>query len=85
MQLTLRRLASNYIGNCFLYLPYRVRGNAVPTAWRFTAELFRRNTEVHRFTPTAHYIVLNLTKKKIPWSESASELYRPSDRRLSAK
>jgi hypothetical protein len=26
------------------------------------------------------------TKKlKIPWSESASELYRPSDRRLSAK
>jgi hypothetical protein len=26
-----------------------------------------------------------LTKKKAPWSESASELYRPSDRRLSAK
>jgi hypothetical protein len=24
-------------------------------------------------------------KKQIPWSESASELYRPSDRRLSAK
>jgi hypothetical protein len=24
-------------------------------------------------------------EKKIPWSESASELYRPSDRRLSAK
>jgi hypothetical protein len=24
-------------------------------------------------------------KKKTPWSESASELYRPSDRRLSAK
>jgi hypothetical protein len=24
-------------------------------------------------------------KKKPPWSESASELYRPSDRRLSAK
>jgi hypothetical protein len=23
--------------------------------------------------------------KKTPWSESASELYRPSDRRLSAK
>jgi hypothetical protein len=23
-------------------------------------------------------------KKQIPWSESASELYRPSDRRLSA-
>jgi hypothetical protein len=25
------------------------------------------------------------TKTKTPWSESASELYRPSDRRLSAK
>jgi hypothetical protein len=24
-------------------------------------------------------------RKKSPWSESASELYRPSDRRLSAK
>jgi hypothetical protein len=24
-------------------------------------------------------------RKKTPWSESASELYRPSDRRLSAK
>jgi hypothetical protein len=26
-----------------------------------------------------------LLKKKTPWSESASELYRPIDRRLSAK
>jgi hypothetical protein len=25
------------------------------------------------------------SKKKTPWSESASELYRPSDRRLSTK
>jgi hypothetical protein len=25
------------------------------------------------------------TNKQTPWSESASELYRPSDRRLSAK
>jgi hypothetical protein len=24
-------------------------------------------------------------RKKTPWSESASKLYRPSDRRLSAK
>jgi hypothetical protein len=24
-------------------------------------------------------------KRKTPWSESASELYRPSDRRISAK
>jgi CBS-domain-containing membrane protein len=27
----------------------------------------------------------NNNNKKTPWSESASELYRPSDRRLSAK
>jgi hypothetical protein len=27
----------------------------------------------------------SIKKKKFPWSESASELYRPSDRRLSAK
>jgi hypothetical protein len=26
-----------------------------------------------------------LAEKKTPWSESASELYRPSDRRLSSK
>jgi hypothetical protein len=30
-------------------------------------------------------LILGNTKKKTPWSESASELYRPSDRRLSAK
>jgi hypothetical protein len=28
---------------------------------------------------------IHWNKKKIPWSESASELYRPSDRRLSTK
>jgi hypothetical protein len=27
----------------------------------------------------------NKTKQQTPWSESASELYRPSDRRFSAK
>jgi hypothetical protein len=30
-----------------------------------------------------HYVLIS--KTKTPWSESASELYRPSDRRLSAK
>jgi hypothetical protein len=29
--------------------------------------------------------ICKLFIKKTPWSESASELYRPSDRRLSAK
>jgi hypothetical protein len=31
------------------------------------------------------FAIGRLRKKKTPWSESASELYRPSDRRLSAK
>jgi hypothetical protein len=38
--------------------------------------------------PTAIYcsaLLLQMELKKTPWSESASELYRPSDRRLSAK
>jgi hypothetical protein len=29
--------------------------------------------------------ILSRKNRKIPWSESASELYRPSDRPLSAK
>jgi hypothetical protein len=33
----------------------------------------------------SHYTTRIFIKKKTPWSESASELYRPSDRRLSAK
>jgi hypothetical protein len=32
-----------------------------------------------------HFMKLGICKKKTPWSDSASELYRPSDRRLSAK
>jgi hypothetical protein len=31
------------------------------------------------------YVVEREIKTKTSWSESASELYRPSDRRLSAK
>jgi hypothetical protein len=31
------------------------------------------------------YACYLLQNKQTPWSESASELYRPSDRRLSAK
>jgi hypothetical protein len=38
-------------------------------------------------TGLAHFprIALHLSKEKTPWSESASELYQPSDRLLSAK
>jgi hypothetical protein len=38
--------------------------------------------EVDKFMRTDKHIK---TKQKTPWSEFASELYRPSDRRLSAK
>jgi hypothetical protein len=31
------------------------------------------------------FSLILITNKQTPWSESASELYRPSDRRLSAK
>jgi hypothetical protein len=31
------------------------------------------------------YSIVKRNTKKTPWSESANELYRPSDRRLSAK
>jgi hypothetical protein len=57
-------------------------------------ELLSIQSVVRRYTDTAApalvmYIIgtigLNLTRKKTPWSECASELYRPSDRRLSVK
>jgi hypothetical protein len=45
--------------------------------------------EIAEITPRAGKTInctsSNISKNKIPWSESASELYRPSDRRLSAK
>jgi hypothetical protein len=45
------------------------------------------NTDAYRTRPVGHrkqaYFAANYIK--IPWSESASELYRPSDRRLSTK
>jgi hypothetical protein len=34
---------------------------------------------------SAHRLISLKNKKKTPWFQSASELYRPSDRRLSAK
>jgi hypothetical protein len=36
-------------------------------------------------TSRSHCILMHNKEKKTPWSESASELYRPSDRHLSAK
>jgi hypothetical protein len=45
------------------------------------SSLLTPNHAVHLFQVMEH----SLTNKQTPWSESASELYRPSDRRLSAK
>jgi hypothetical protein len=38
-----------------------------------------------RLTPVLALIIQCLSNKRTQWPESASELYRPSDRRLSAK
>jgi hypothetical protein len=35
--------------------------------------------------PSAEFCCWMYVQKKTPWCESTSELYRPSDRRLSAK
>jgi hypothetical protein len=40
---------------------------------------------LHRLLHTHRIHHLSLVKTKTPWFESASELYRPSDRSLSAK
>jgi hypothetical protein len=39
----------------------------------------------HTTYSKAAAISKSLQNKQTPWSESASELYRPSDRRMSAK
>jgi hypothetical protein len=40
---------------------------------------------VRHFSAWAPHWLYNYKQKQYPWSEPASELYRPSDRRLSAK
>jgi hypothetical protein len=49
-----------------------------------TLEVLETESQAVLNTLTEHDFQDKL-KKKTPWSESASELYRPSDRRLSAK
>jgi hypothetical protein len=47
-----------------------------------------QSTGPNKHTQKVALVMNSLLKKKLkqtPWSESASELYRPSDRRLSAK
>jgi hypothetical protein len=48
------------------------------------ADITHKNSQY--YSPDEHSAMFQLKlKKKTPWSESASELYRPSDGRLSAK
>jgi hypothetical protein len=54
----------------------------------FLALLFKPQGRSSTFLQTVCKLLptyKTILKKKTPWSESASELYRPSDRRLSAK
>jgi hypothetical protein len=53
--------------------------------WRGNDLLIIRNELAAVLNAISVYVPCIQTKKKPPWSESASELYRPSDRRLSAK
>jgi hypothetical protein len=43
------------------------------------------NSAAHAWWPAFTIMLQQRTKRPTPWPESASELYRPSDRRLSAK
>jgi hypothetical protein len=47
--------------------------------------LFKETVAVYCENHTETKNTLNKQNKQTPWSESASELYRPSDRRFSAK
>jgi hypothetical protein len=47
--------------------------------------VYKQEYEVSTQTCFTKEICYTKIKKKTPWSESASELYRPSDRRMSAK
>jgi hypothetical protein len=48
-----------------------------------TVGILRSQTKATKFVSLYHIYIAYI--KKIPWSEPASELYRPSNRRLSAK
>jgi hypothetical protein len=52
---------------------------------RILLETWILNFSYVAFVKLQKWYVLRLSKKKTQWPESASELYRPSDRRFSAK
>jgi hypothetical protein len=57
----------------------------VSWATSFPVPLFTNVPAIRRYTNVDLDSNKNKTKQKTPWSESASELYRSSDRRMSAK
>jgi hypothetical protein len=54
------------------------------TGWSADSQKFSSCVTVGKHFSKSRNLIHVITKKT-PWSESASELYRPSDRRLSAK
>jgi hypothetical protein len=53
-------------------------------SWEIISDMKRAMSSRTHATQLLQYLP-GVLKKKTPWSESASELYRPSDRRLLAK
>jgi hypothetical protein len=70
----------------------RLNSHGPHLTFRHTATENRKGEQTNKQTNSAAWVRERTTpteqitlKKKTPWSESASELFRPSDRRLSAK
>jgi hypothetical protein len=70
---------------CILWVKARWNGNTsvIEIKKRFSETSYARLNGVTTQRTTIR--ITAKTRLKIPWPESASELYRPSDRRLSAK
>jgi CBS-domain-containing membrane protein len=69
-----------------------VRERTIPTHMIYYIYVQQQRNKFRGLSPRANYTdshdilyIRTTTNKQIPWPESASELCRPSDRRLSAK
>jgi hypothetical protein len=65
--------ADNYMGLFFVCVNFTLTKEALKSSVTFVV-----------FPNTLH-VVTSQTKNKTPWTESASEIYRPRDRRLLTK
>jgi hypothetical protein len=52
---------------------------------RETCHVSYPNERISKVIDLGPYAYIRIQTKQTPWSESTSELYRPNDRRLSAK